>query len=476
MTQVLLISDDQACTRAVAAVITELEGFAELIAVSSPSQARIEVGRQDIDIVLVDEALDGGNGPSVLREMSSVHPLLPVCLLSPRTDADLVLRTVDAGGRGVLPLPPTVGHYAERLSALSAWTRAARGLVSGEREQMSRSVGSVIAVIGAKGGVGTSLIALATARDAAARDRAALVDLDLRAGDLAAYCGVTVRNSVTDLAALAAEVGGREISEVAYPLHQGIDLLPAPERTELAEIMNEAAARQIIQAMRYRYACVVVDCGSHLDDATAAAIDLADQVVIVATPQVPALRCVRRLTEAMNRLDLARGTEPVLVLNRTSRHNEIQPAAAARLVSLNLLAVLPERTAQLEPVLNTGTLIDLALPELTAVGAAVAGAASATRAPAVAADPALVADETRSPERPSRRRGRRARQAASRRSRATGGGEDTVSSTATGAAPAPAHVPAPVPAPAGSAPYSPEQPAAPAPAPPAEWVGPPSIP
>lgn len=228
MTQVLLISDDQTSTEAVAAVIAELEGFSELIAVSSASQARIAIGRQDIGVILVDEALDDGNGLVVLREMSVLNPLLPVCLLSSRADAELIMRVVDDGGRGLLPLPPTVGHYAERLRALSAWSRSAQGVLSGEREEMTRTVGSIIAVVGAKGGVGASLIALAAARAAASHDRSALVDLDLRSGDLATYCGITVRNSITDLAALGAEIGGREISEVAYPLHQGIDLLPAP--------------------------------------------------------------------------------------------------------------------------------------------------------------------------------------------------------------------------------------------------------
>lgn len=125
MTQVLLISDDQTTTESVSAVIAELEGFSELMVVGSSSQARIEIDRQDIGVILVDEALDEGNGPVVLREMAAMNPLLPVCLLSARADADLVLRVVDDGGRGLLPLPPTVGHYAERLRALSAWSRSA---------------------------------------------------------------------------------------------------------------------------------------------------------------------------------------------------------------------------------------------------------------------------------------------------------------------------------------------------------------
>ena len=385
MTQVLLVSTDDRHTTAVAAVVAELEGFSRLLAVHSALQGRIEIEQQEVDIVLVDEEVGGRDGLTTLREISSLEPLLPVCLLSSRPDSELIERVLDAGGRGLLPLPPSVERYAERLRALSAWTRAAQGRVTGEREQMARAVGSVVAVVGAKGGVGASLTALVSARATASRGRTALVDFDLRAGDLASYCGVTVRRNITALASLGAEIGGREISEVAYPVRNGIELLPAPEHGELAELMTETAARQIVQAIRYQYAAVVVDCGSHLDDATAAALDLADVIVVVATPEVPALRAVRRLGETLGRLTLAHNTPTRLVLNRTSRNNEIQPATAARLVSLPLLAVMPDRIAKLEPSLNTGSLIDLALPELNKVGQSIARATWTNGPPAPAA-------------------------------------------------------------------------------------------
>ena len=385
MTQVLLVSTDDRHTTAVAAVVAELEGFSRLLTVHSALQGRIEIEQQEVDIVLVDEEVGGRDGLTTLREISSLEPLLPVCLLSSRPDSELIERVLDAGGRGLLPLPPSVERYAERLRALSAWTRAAQGRVTGEREQMARAVGSVVAVVGAKGGVGASLTALVSARATASRGRTALVDFDLRAGDLASYCGVTVRRNITDLASLGAEIGGREISEVAYPVRNGIELLPAPEHGELAELMTETAARQIVQAIRYQYAAVVVDCGSHLDDATAAALDLADVIVVVATPEVPALRAVRRLGETLGRLTLAHNTPTRLVLNRTSRNNEIQPATAARLVSLPLLAVMPDRIAKLEPSLNTGSLIDLALPELNKVGQSIARATWTNGPPAPAA-------------------------------------------------------------------------------------------
>ena len=500
MTQVLLVSTDDRHTTAVAAVVAELEGFSRLLTVHSALQGRIEIEQQEVDIVLVDEEVGGRDGLTTLREISSLEPLLPVCLLSSRPDSELIERVLDAGGRGLLPLPPSVERYAERLRALSAWTRAAQGRVTGEREQMARAVGSVVAVVGAKGGVGASLTALVSARATASRGRTALVDFDLRAGDLASYCGVTVRRNITDLASLGAEIGGREISEVAYPVRNGIELLPAPEHGELAELMTETAARQIVQAIRYQYAAVVVDCGSHLDDATAAALDLADVIVVVATPEVPALRAVRRLGETLGRLTLAHNTPTRLVLNRTSRNNEIQPATAARLVSLPLLAVMPDRIAKLEPSLNTGSLIDLALPELNKVGQSIARATWTNGPPAPAAGNGRVGGQPESDRADDeqgkrgrrkkrtggrrwwrRRRDRRAEQKTQTEEPAQTASPRSAPSPAPRSAPSPTprSAPSPTIAPAAAVPPPPPVPATVPPSrerrTPRHWDGPPSI-
>ncbi|SDN29917.1 pilus assembly protein CpaE [Actinomyces ruminicola] len=395
MTQALLISSDQQTPAAVTAVLAELEGFSTPIVLASAAQARLEFQRRDIDLVLVDESVEDGQGLAVMREMAVLEPLVPVCLLTTRMDADSVLRAVDAGARAVLPLPPSVERYAERLRSLSAWSRAAHGYVEEERESLGRPVGRVVALIGAKGGVGTSMIALAAAKAAAGRGRTVLLDLDLRGGDLASYCGIRVRHSVVDLVSVAAEIGGREVSEVAYPVRSGVELLPAPEHGEMGEEMTEAAARQIVQALRYQYDHVVIDCGSRLDEGTAGAMELADTIVVVATPEVPALRAVRRFKETLERLELARSTPLQVVLNRTSRHNEIQPAGAAKLIDAPLLGTLPESAQRLEPVLNAGTLLDLDLPVLTEIGRAVAELltpVTAVTAPAAPAAPGTSAE------------------------------------------------------------------------------------
>lgn len=368
MNKVLLVCSDHDTQAAICAVLSELDGFSEPLVLNSAAQARIEYQRGDADIALIDMAVENGQGLAVAREMSVIDPLVPICLLVARMDSDSILSAMESGARAILPLPPSLERYAERLRSLSNWAKAANRQIADERQTMGRTVGKVVAVVGSKGGVGASLTAITIAKAAVSYGHTALLDLDLRAGDMASYCGIRVRHSVVDLVSVATEIGGREISEVAYPVKHGIDLFPAPVHGEFADEMTETASRQILQAMRYQYDYLIVDCGSHLDDATAAALDLANLIVVVCSPEVPALRAVRRFKESTDRLDLAQGTQMNIILNRTSRNNEIQPATAAKLVGMPLVGVIPDSSAKLEPVLNSGALLESDLPSLSAVG------------------------------------------------------------------------------------------------------------
>ncbi len=408
MTRTFLITSDRQIADAVAAVLAEVEGFEAPVVLGSGAQARIEASRQVPDLVLVDEKIEGGQGIVVARDLLISLPLLPVCLLAAKSDVSMLSQAMDAGVRAVLPLPPSVEQYSERLRSATAWARVLQEGVEQERVERTRTMGRIVAVVGSKGGVGTSLMAVAAAKVCATRGRTALVDLDLRGGDLASYCGIRVRHSIIDLAAIASEVGGREVSEVAYPVRGGIELFPAPDRPEMSEEMTESAARQIIQALRYQYDRIIIDCGSRLDDAMATALDLADEIVVVSTPEVPALRSVRHLKATLERLDLGRGTRVWLLLNRTSRMAEIQPAGAAKLAGAELLAAVPDSVARLEPVLNTADILSADVTVLSPAGQAVAALTDPVKAMTSLEEDAL-AEEPELPQSRSRRAERRSK-------------------------------------------------------------------
>ena len=399
-----LVTDHEETRQQVLAAMSEAEGLGEVRTVASPEKLRELLEPEVTSCILVDEALEGRIALPIIQELSRTYPLIPVVLLSRARTSESVVAAMDAGARTVLALPLSLEEISNRLLPVLAWSRAVRSEASSREEITARRQGTITAVVGAKGGVGTSTVALMAAAQLAQGARTCLVDLDVRGGDLAAMTGISVRRSITDLADIAAEVSAREISEVMYPLPGGIALLPAPEQGETGEMLTESATRQILTMLRYQFDHVVLDCGNRLDDILAMGLDSADRALIVATPDAPALRSVRRLSDALDRLDIARGRPFGLVVNLTSRQREIQPATAAKMTGVALAASIPDLTAQIEMAVNSNTLLTSRVPAMAKAAQSIAGAITAGTAPGPAPDQSTAAGSTKAARRGRKRR------------------------------------------------------------------------
>ena len=223
-----LVTNDEKTRQQVLAAIAEADGIGEVRTVASPEKLREYIDPDVTSCVLVDEALAPHVALPTVQEFSRAYPLIPVVLLSRTHTSESVVAAMDSGARTVLALPLSLEEITNRLLPVLAWSRAVRSEASSREELTARRQGTITAIVGAKGGVGTSTVALMAAAQLAQGARTCLVDLDVRSGDLAAMTGISVRRSIADLADIAAEASTREITEVVYPLPGGIALLPAP--------------------------------------------------------------------------------------------------------------------------------------------------------------------------------------------------------------------------------------------------------
>jgi MinD-like ATPase involved in chromosome partitioning or flagellar assembly len=290
-----------------------------------PAIAVIRLGEGDAlspstaDVAL--HVLESSSAAGVAEEVKRLRELAdaPLILAAYGEPNGIVETGLAVGAADVLVLPQT----AETL--LFALRKAARVATV-------TAAGKVVTVFSPKGGSGKTVLATNLAVAAArSGQETLLVDLDLQFGDSALTLAVAPRATISDLAASAGDVDSEKLKAfVSTDPRTGVNVLPAPQRPEEADMIGQAELAAILRAARNAYDAVVIDTGPLFDAAVLAALDHTDQLLLVSNPEVTSLKNVRIGLETIDRLGFDR-ERVSLVANRLGSaggvgHDDIERA------------------------------------------------------------------------------------------------------------------------------------------------------
>ncbi|MFI6699732.1 CpaE family protein [Streptomyces sp. NPDC050509] len=312
------------------------------------------------EVVLVHERIGPVPALELIREVALRFPAVGVVLVTADASPGLFAAAMDSGARGLVAMPLSYEELANRLQAAAQWSVGVRRHLGHGGDVFTGPGGTVVTVTGAKGGVGATLVSIQLALAAQASGRTvALVDMDLQAGDVASYLDVQFRRSIVDLAAIT-DISPRVLSDAVFSHGSGLALLLAPGEGERGEEVTDRAVRQIISALRSRYEVVVVDCGTQMTGANAAAVEMADTALLITTPDVIAVRGAKRIVRLWDRLQIRKAEETTTVVNRYSRATEIQPPLIQKITGTRLAtSSVPANFKELQSVVDAGRLHEL---------------------------------------------------------------------------------------------------------------------
>ncbi|GAA2972983.1 MULTISPECIES: AAA family ATPase [Streptomyces] len=312
------------------------------------------------EVVLVHERIGPVPALELIREVALRFPAVGVVLVTADASPGLYSAAMDSGARGLVGLPLSYEELAQRVQAAAGWSVGVRRHLGQGAEVFTGPGGTVVTVSGAKGGVGTTVVAVQLALAANASGHSvALVDLDLQSGDVASYLDVQFRRSIVDLSTIQ-DISPRVLQDALFEHDTGMALLLAPGDGERGEEVSDRVVRQTVSALRHRFEVVVVDCGTHMNSANAAAIEMADRTLLVTTPDVVTVRAAKRMVRLWNRLQIRKAEETVTVVNRHTRNTEIQPPLIEKITATKVARIaVPANFKELHGAVDAGRMQDL---------------------------------------------------------------------------------------------------------------------
>jgi pilus assembly protein CpaE len=213
-----------------------------------------------------------------------------------------------------------------------------------------------VAVYAAKGGLGTSTVAVNLAWQLSTLKHGGstvLADFVVAGGDVGVMLNLKPTFDIGDLALKVSQLDSSLLESVLLNGPGGMRVLAASERPETLEMVDGNVANLVLSQLHAAYGYTVVDTEHHLTDRTLSALDAADKVVLVLQLNVAAVRSAQRTVTLCRRLGFT-DDKLVLVVNRFQPNDLLTADDAAKVLDHPIAVRIPNDYRASEAALTRG--------------------------------------------------------------------------------------------------------------------------
>lgn len=283
----------------------------------------------------------------------ATHGNCNLIAVSDTADAALILEAMRAGCCECLVRPVGAGQFGEAVKLL-------RMRLNRRKTVVPKPAGRIIAMLGVRGGAGATTLAvhLGCFLGRQYSKRTLLLDEHRRLGHVSLYLGAEEANyHFYELV--------RNIDRLDESLLQGfvihhsscLDILPSPDCFDQAANVSLADIQRAIRFLGQNYDFVVIDCPHGVHNLSLATIDCCDELYLVATPDVPALRDLSRCIDSF--LENHVPPEKIkVVINRYSSDGALGLQQIEKAIRQPISVTIPNASSDLIRAMNTGSPVD----------------------------------------------------------------------------------------------------------------------
>ena len=279
----------------------------------------------------------------LIRQLASTCSNTAIITASHDASPAMILGSMRAGAREFLQIPINANELQTVLEHVSQLSEAGNTADKKNRR--------MIAVFSGKGGAGVSF--LATNLAAAMNVPTLLADLNLQSGDAASFLGIDARYSIADVVSNRARLDDSLITSLITPHSANLSLLAAPLETHEADEIEAESVTEILHVLGRRFESIVLDLPNTFDPVTIAALDLADDILLVMTLDIPGIRSTKRALKVLDRLGYPRAKVHVVV-NRWSKNIDVELQKVEAHLGEQFIGFVPNDYVKVMDSINLG--------------------------------------------------------------------------------------------------------------------------
>jgi pilus assembly protein CpaE len=279
------------------------------------------------DVVVVDIRSDASSGMAAIERIRAGQPSVAIFAIASASEPDLILQAMRAGANEFFPWIP--GGASQQSRGMEDSFHGAVRRTAARREAATagaRQPCVSYVFLGAKGGAGTTTVAVNCAVELArvSKRPTAVIDLKQCLGEVALFLGVRPRFTVLDAVENLHRLDRDFLRELMARHKSGVDILAGSDQFDRPNAQDAGAIEELLRVLSRLYDYVVIDAGNMINSCAVSALYAADTIFLVTNPDVPSIRNAQRLVDRVRQLGA--GSERVkILLNRVSDQNLVAP-------------------------------------------------------------------------------------------------------------------------------------------------------
>jgi pilus assembly protein CpaE len=288
------------------------------------------------DVAVVSLDADQAKALQLIGQMSQEMPDLPILAISARGDGQAILQALRNGAKEFLTAPVVLEELLKALQRLRPKGSGGGDFGNPKNESL------VIAVIGSRGGVGCTSIAvnLGATLSQEPGHTCALIDLDLALGDADVALDLMADYTLADVALNIDRLDMTFLKRSLSKHACGLSLLPHPVQMEDATLIREEHLQRVIGLLRASYTDLILDLSKSFSSTDLTALRMADVILLVAQLDLSSLRNVVRMLLTLQ-TDASLNNKVQIIINRVGSETDISLKKAEETIGKSIFWQIP---------------------------------------------------------------------------------------------------------------------------------------
>jgi pilus assembly protein CpaE len=335
MAERILIVDDDVDSLKLIGLMLQRQGY-EIVVANNGQQALSRAHAEQPELIILDIMMPDMDGYEVCRRLrhDPTTQTIPIIMFTAKIMVDDKVAGFEAGADDYLTKPTHPAELASRVKAVLARSAAQR--------HPSSDQAMAIGFVGAKGGVGTTTLAMNVAAALAKTENTVLADFRLGQGTLGLGLGFARSTGMANLLSRpTGEITARAVENELVTHNSGLRLLLSSARPKetLLNVSPDGAA-MIIRHLRGMSRIVAADLGAGLSRLSARLLQELDHLTLVVEPNRITLTLARDMLQEIEQAGLTRTRVSAVLINRAQSSLQVPWQEAEQLLNHEMTAII----------------------------------------------------------------------------------------------------------------------------------------